>query len=369
MKKISTKFVSRCLGVPILAASALAAMVLPSSLSAFTNTTFFNTFPYFPAGMVAAETGRPVLYVAANTAVGLSHLLVINTTFGNITADIALVNVNTAAAETGATQVALNKAGTLAFVVNTGTNTVDIIDITTNSELATLQTPQIGPLPLGVRVSPNGKELWVANAQTAPGLNNGTVSVIELKSGSYGSIAQINTGGSPNEVEFNKKGSAAYVLNGVQNGFVDEINVRKFTILKNFIGEPNLNNPNPLSMDITRDNSTLYIGNFASYVNNVDIPTGTVDNSIFMFPGVGPGAQLIGQVLVSPNQKWVVCAGPTNQTCSVASTKTQAFDSYLIRFGGSVPYFIAFSQDSTTLYSGEALGTLGNTFIDVYTGF
>jgi hypothetical protein len=88
-----------------------------------------------------------------------------------------------------------------------------------------------------------------------------------------------------------------------------------------------------------------------------------------MFPSVGPGAQAIGQVLVSPDQKWVVCAGTTNATYSVASTKTQAFETYLDRFLGSVPYFIAFSEDSTTLYSGEALGVAGNQFIDVYTGF
>jgi YVTN family beta-propeller protein len=344
MKKISSKILSRILGLrlgpSILAASMVGAMVLPSSqLSAqFTLQPSINTDPYLPAGMVPTIVGKETLYVAANTTTGFSHLLVINTQFRTITADIALVNLNTATPETVASQVALNKAGTLAFVVNSGTNTVDIIDTTTNAEIKTLQTPQIGPIPIGVRVSRDGKELWVANAaNNPPVLNNGTVSVIELTDTLYTSIAQINTGGSPNEVVFNKKGSVSYVLNQVLHGFVDEVNVKKFTIIRKTIGAPNLNNPRPLSMDITKDNSTLYIGNFASYVNNVDVPTGTVDNSIFMFPGVGPGLQAIGQVLVSPDQKWVVSADPAFAAVSVASTATQTFNTFLSTFGGSVP--------------------------------
>ncbi|MBV8280288.1 MAG: hypothetical protein JO170_34195 [Verrucomicrobia bacterium] len=59
-------------------------------------------------------------------------------------------------------------------------------------------------------------------------------------------------------------------------------------------------------MAITKDNSTLYIGNRDTSVNNVDIPTGGVDDTIFMFPGISPFLQDIGQVLVSPDQKWVV---------------------------------------------------------------
>jgi YVTN family beta-propeller protein len=370
MKKIT--FVSRCFTAPILATGMLAAMVLPSSqVSAFTLTALFGTAPYFPEGMVSAATGKQTLYVAANNAAGDSYLLTINTVFGTITAAVPLTNLITHTADLHATQVAINPAGTLVFVVNSGTSTVDIVDAATNAEIKTLRAPQIGPLPIGVRVSPNGKELWVASAaNNPPFLNNGTVSVIELTDGLYTSLAQINTGGSPNTVVFNSKGSAAYVLNGNVQGFVDEVNVRKFTVIRGKIGEPDLNNPNVLSMDITKDNSTLYIGNFQSYVNNVDIPTGGVDNSIFMFPGIGSGFQAIGQVAVSPDQKYVVCADPALEATSVAKTKTQAFDTFLFTFfGGSEPYFLTFSDDSKTLYVSEAFGVVGNQYIDVWTGF
>jgi YVTN family beta-propeller protein len=354
----------------MLAAGVLAAMSLPSGVMGFTNLPSIDTAPYFPQGIVPAVTGKQTLYVAAQNGAGRSHLLVVNTQFGTITADVALINENTAANSFGATQVALNPAGTLAFVVNFTSSTVDIVDTATNTEIKTLQKPQIGPNPVGVRVSPNGKQLWVANtANNPPALNNGTVSVIELTDGLYTSLAQINTGGSPNTIDFNSKGSVSYVLNGNLNGFVDEVNVAKFLIMKNNIGTPNLNNPDFLAMAITKDNSTLYIGNSSSYVNNVDIPTGSVDNSIFMFPGIGVGLQDIGQVLVSPDQKWVVCADPDIASDSVANTVTQKFDTFIGTFFGSVPYFIAFSADSKTLYTSESFFTVGLQFIAVWTGF
>jgi YVTN family beta-propeller protein len=369
MKKISTNIVSRILGrrlgPSILAASMVAAA---SQMSAFTLQPSIDTAPYFPQGIVPAVTGKQTLYVAAQTNTGASHLLVINTQFRTITADVTLINLSTLTAEFGATQVALNPAGTLAFVVNFGTNTVDVIDTATNTEIFTFRAPQIGPAPVGVRVSPNGSQLWVANsANNPPFLNNGTVSVIDLSN--FASIAQINTGGSPNTVLFNTKGSAAFVLNNNLNGFVDSVNVAKFTIINNHIGEPNLNNPDFLAMDITSDNSTLYIGNSSSYVNNVDILSGSVDNNIFMFPGIGAGIQDIGQVLVSPDQRFVVCADLDISRVSVAKTRTQTFIRFLSTSGGSQPYFMAFSQDSTTLYTSESFFTGGNKDIAVWTGF
>jgi DNA-binding beta-propeller fold protein YncE len=365
MKKISKEFIFRRLGAPILAVSMVAAA---SQMSAFTLQPSIDTAPYFPQGIVPAITGKQTLYVAAQTATGRSHLLVINTQFNTITADVTLINLITLTPEIGATQVALNPAGTLAFVVNFTTNTVDVVDTATNTEFFTFRAPQIGPNPVGVRVSPNGSQLWVANsANNPPFLNNGTVSVINLSN--FASIAQINSGGSPNTVVFSTTGSAAFVLNGNLNGFVDLVNVAKFTIPDNDIGRPNLNNPDFLAMDITNDNSTLYIGNFESYVNNVDVLTDSVDNNIFMFPGIGVGLQDIGQVLVSPDQRFVVCADVEISRVSVAKTKTQAFLKFLSTSGGSQPYFMAFSQDSTTLYISEAFFTGGNMDIAVWAGF
>jgi hypothetical protein len=153
--------------------------------------------------------------------------------------------------------------------------TLDVIDQATNTEIATFEHNVIGPAPIGIAVSPNGKQLWVTNSATPPAFNNGTVQVIDvdLSSPAFGqALRLINTGGSPNEIVFNSKGSAAYVLNGGLTGFVDEVRVKTFDILRKNIANSELDSPNPLAMDITEDNSTLYIGNGTSYVNNVDNP-------------------------------------------------------------------------------------------------
>jgi hypothetical protein len=58
--------------------------------------------------------------------------------------------------------------------------------------------------------------------------------------------------------------AATYILNGGLTGFVDEVRVKTFDILRRNIANSELDSPNPLAMAITEDNSTLYIGNGTS---------------------------------------------------------------------------------------------------------
>jgi len=375
MKKITS--VSRCFGAPIVAAAIFAALSLPSALAAPALSTTFSTAPYAPDGLVAAPIGA-TLYAAADTGSPTfdSHFLAINTQFGTITANLPLENfsVTPVVPSRGALQIAISKDGTLLFVLNNISRTVDIVQQATNTQIGTFGFALVGPNPTGIRVSPNGKQLWVANAGTPPSFNNGTVQVIGIQVGvDFGTpIYLVNTGASPNEVVFNSKGSVAYVLNGLPTGFVDIVNAKTFKILANHVGFPNLNSPNPLSMDITKDNSTLYIGNGDTNVNNMDIPTGSIDDTIFMFPGVPIAFQEIGQTLVSPDQKWVVTADPDIASVSVASAKTNTFSQFVALPGGSIPYFMAFLGN--TLYVSNFNNTIlaptgGNKSISVITGF
>jgi YVTN family beta-propeller protein len=389
---VASRFASVRLGALIFSVGVLGAIVFPlrTVCAAPALSSVIDVSPFSPNGMVVAPNGE-TLYVAATAVpvaapakrsvlspqpLGVSELLVINTQFKTITAIVDLFNLNvTGLNEFGALQVAINKQNTLIFVGNFTSGTVDVIDQATNTEIATFEHNVIGPAPIGIAVSPNGKELWVANSATPPAFNNGTVQVIDvdLSSPTFGkALTLINTGASPNEIVFNSKGSAAYVLNGGLTGFVDEIRVKTFDILRNNIANSELDSPNPLAMDITEDNSTLYIGNGTSYVNNVDIPAGTIDNYIYMFPAISPGVQDIGQVLISPDQKWVVSADVDIGALSVVHQKTQAFDGFIELPVGSHPYFMAFRK--TTLYVSDynqmSVGTSGgNTSISVITGF
>jgi YVTN family beta-propeller protein len=356
MKKISIDV--RRLVKPIFAASMLAAVVLPASQT-FGAVGTIPTPGFEPEGLVVGPTGTQNLYVAGNTAANVSQYVVINTQFNTITAGpLTLRNLNVAGhpAEHGATTIAENPAGTLVFIVNSTSADVSVISTVTNTQIATFSAPTIGPVPAGCRVSPNGKQLWTACLATPPSFNNGTVNITSIETANFGTpVGLVNTGSSPNEVVFNSKGSVAYVQNGSipgNTGFIDEVNARKFPfkILRNNLGLNHLNNPNPVSMAITKDNSTLYVGDDLSDIVNLDIPTGDFDNLIFMFPGTPVADQQIGQVLVSPNQKFVVAAGTTLGEVTVAKTKTQLQTEYLPLPVGSIPYFMAFSPDGKILY-------------------
>ena len=380
MAKIIGKVLPRFTGLrlgALIFSGVLAAIVFPAPTThaAPALGSVIDVSPHLPNGMVAAPDGETLYVAATATAGGASKLLVINTQFGTITAIEDLFNLNVPGLkEHGALQVAINKQGTLIFVANVKSGTVDVIDQATNTERATFEHHVIGPAPLGITVSPDGKQLWVANSGTPPAFNNGTVQVIDvdLSSPSFGqALNLINTGGSPNQIVFNSKGSASYVLNGGLTGFVDEARVRTFDILRRNIANSELDSPNPLAMDITEDNATLYIGNGTSYVNNVDIPAGTIENYIYMFPGIGPDVQDIGQVLVSPDQRWIVSADIDIGAVSVVNQKTQAFDGFVQLPVGSQPYFMAFHRRTLYVsnYNQMSVGTFGgNSSISVITG-
>jgi YVTN family beta-propeller protein len=350
----------------MLAAGMLAAIVLPASQ--MLGAVVIPTPGFRPEGLVVGPTGTQNLYVAGNTPADVSTFVVINTQFNTITATLTLRNLNAAGhpVDHGATTIAENPDGTLVFVVNSVSADVSVINVATNTQIATFSAPTIGPIPAGTRVSPDGKQLWTACLAGPPAFNNGTVNVTSIESLNFGTpLALINTGSSPNEVVFNSKGTVAYVQNGstpTNTGFVDEVKVKNFHILRNDIGASHLNSPNPVSMAIAKDNATLYIGADSADIVVLDVPTGDLEANIFMFPLEPPADQQIGQVLLSPNNKFVAAAGTTLGAVTVASTKTKLQTEYIGLPAGAVPYFMAFSPNGSTLYVSnynEAISPVG----------
>jgi DNA-binding beta-propeller fold protein YncE len=373
MKKISTKFVSRCLGAPIFAAGMLAAMSLPLG-SVFAKPTIsatISTAPFQPDGLVVSHDGD-TLFVAANTATGRSELIVINTQFNTITAETPLFIDGTLLPSLGAFDVVENPAEQLVFVLNTISRTVDVISEATNAQTATFLPPNVGPRPTSIAVTPDGKELWVANSGTPPSFNNGTVQVIDSDptSGNFGkAIALINTGGSPNTIVFNSTATRAFVLNSLGHGFVDEISTITFDIIKNNIGlNPGfaINFPSPLAMAITKDNKALYIANAFTNVTRLLIPSGFPQDIIQMFAFDTPPVanQELAQVLLSPSNKRVYAAGTGSDRVTVANAVTALGMPEIKLLAGARPYFIALSPTGTTMY----VSNFNNTGIGPFGG-
>jgi YVTN family beta-propeller protein len=103
------------------------------------------------------------------------------------------------------------EAAPLAYVTNTGSNTVSVIDTATNSVVATVA---VGLIPRGVAVTPDGKHTYVAN-----GGDPGTVSVIETAGNTV--VATVPVGSDPFALAVTPDGKHVYVaisnLSGTSN--------------------------------------------------------------------------------------------------------------------------------------------------------
>jgi DNA-binding beta-propeller fold protein YncE len=361
MKKISTKVVSRFLGLrlgaPILAAAMLAAISLPSSsvYAAPIVSAVIPTPGLEPDGLAVSSDGSVLYVVADNPGTFDSNLVVINTQFNTITAVTPLFVFNTAVRSFDGIQVVENPAEQLVFILNFGNPSIDVINEATNAQIASFVSPNLGPNPTSFAVTPDGKELWVANS--GPGQNNGTVQVVNSDPTSplFGkAIALINTGGRPNTVVFNNTGTLAYVLNGGGPGWVDEIDVSTFDILKNNIAlaNGNINFARPLAMAISKDQKSLLIANGKSTLLQVDVPSGLVPNIAQMFTISNPGLkkQQQSQVLRSPGGATVYEAATGNRSVRFANTVSFLSSAPILLPAGSKPYFMALSPNGKTLY-------------------
>jgi len=118
------------------------------------------------------------------------------------------------------------------YVANYASNTVSVVDLSTNQIVATdpqavaatstaAATPGIGAGPLGVAINPAGTRVYVANYGDSTDLKtNGTVAVVDSDPTSATVntvIATITVGVRPEIIAVNPSGTAAYVTNSVGN--------------------------------------------------------------------------------------------------------------------------------------------------------
>ncbi|WP_083918742.1 beta-propeller fold lactonase family protein [Rudaea cellulosilytica] len=118
------------------------------------------------------------------------------------------------------------------YVANYSSNTVSVVDLSTNQIVATVPqtvaatttaaaTPGIGVGPLGVAINPAGTRVYVANYGDSTDLKtNGTIAVVDSDPTSATLntvIATITVGVRPEIVAVNPAGTAAYVTNSVGN--------------------------------------------------------------------------------------------------------------------------------------------------------
>lgn len=160
-------------------------------------------------------------------------------------ADLAAPPVTVPAGEHPA-HVVTDATGERAFVSDSGTNVVRVIDLRQRAEQAQIPT---GDYPHGLRLSPDGRTLYVAN------MKGGTVSVIDVVT--LKETRRIPVGLGPVQVGFSVDGKQAYVALSRENrlGLID-------TAKQQLIGKVGVGRT-PIQMMVAGDGA-VYVANQGS---------------------------------------------------------------------------------------------------------
>src|SRR6266851_1407046 len=146
------------------------------------------------------------------------------------------------------------QAQTHAYIVNTGSNSVSVIDTTSNTVVATVS---VGGSPLEVAITPDGTRAYVTNA------TDNTLSVIDTASNTV--VATVGVGAGPTAVAITPDGTRVYVTTG---DAVSVIDATSNTVVAT-VGVSGL------GVAITPDGTRAYVATFGP-VSVIDTATNTV---------------------------------------------------------------------------------------------
>lgn len=219
-----------------------------------------------PTGMAITPDGN-FLYIANNNNYGLDDLD--SVTVINL-ADNSLVTTIFDASFNQPYTITINPAGTFAYVTNSNSTTVTVINLEDNTvegQIAGFDGPS------GMVISPDGAIGYVNNYGAPGGIGSGngtTVNVVNLLTNAI--EASITVGLAPAALAMSSDGAFVYVIN-YGNGNPDNGSMSVIDTSNNSVTTPVASGlSGPFAIAITPDDNFAYITNFGS--NNF-IPIGT----------------------------------------------------------------------------------------------
>jgi YVTN family beta-propeller protein len=268
-----------------------------------------------PAGIAFNPQGT-IAYV---TNEGSGTVNVINTATNTV---INTISVGSSSLPRG---VAFNPSGTLAYVANDGAGTVNVINVATNTVVNTIT---VGSSPFGVAFSPSGTYAYVAN------YGSGTVSVINVATNTVTNT--ITVGSSPQGVAFSPSGALAYVTN-YGSDTVSVINPATNTVISTItVGTA------PRGVAFTPSGTIAYVINSGSdTVSVINVATNTIINTIT--GSVNPAG-----VAFNPSGTLAYVANYGSFTINVTDVATNTVINTITV--GTSPYGIAFNPSGTFAY-------------------
>lgn len=224
------------------------------------------------------------------------------------------------------TGVAVNAAGTRAYVSNSEGSSVSVIDTTTNAVVATVS---VGDGPLGVAVNPAGTRVYVANSVS------NRVSVIDTATNSV--ISTVVVGVRPSGIAVNQAGTRVYVTNHLDDT-VSEIDITndKNTVIGTLrVG----NKPYGLAVAGTQ----VYVTNSNASTVSV-IETAASANTVST---VRVGSNPLG-IDVNPEGTRIYVVNNGDRTVSVIDVATRTVIATVMV--GVQPGYVAFNPTGTLAY-------------------
>jgi YVTN family beta-propeller protein len=216
------------------------------------------------------------------------------------------------------TGLAFSPDGATAYVTNQYSQNVGVINVSTAQQVATI--PTAAGNPSVVRVSPDGSRLFIGTTST-------TVYIVDTQTLQI--IGTVQTGFVPNGFAVNPDGRIMYAAASL-GGNVTEFDMFTGTVLRTFnVGGK------PQDLAVTKSGKTLYVGNEAGFLNEIDLPTGQITANI---PLVG-GAFGIG---VTPDDVQAYVGIPSQGVVQVFNLQSHHLAT-TINVGGN-PRRIAFSE-------------------------
>jgi YVTN family beta-propeller protein len=236
-----------------------------------------------------------------------------------ITAVALVMLVSTASAE------AIAGGGPFAYITNSASNNVSVIDTVTNNVTATVD---VGSLPFGVAASPDGIKVYVANYLS----NN--VSVIDTATNTV--TDTVNVGSLPFGIAVNPQGTRVYVANYLNNT-VSVICTAADTVIATVdVGR------GPWEVAVSPDGKKVYVTNFNN--NNISV-IDTATNTVITSINVG---SLPFGVAVNPDGKKVYVTNADSNTVSVIDT---AMSTVIATVNvGIGPWGVAVCPDGSKVY-------------------
>ena len=248
----------------------------------------------------------------------------------------------------GPIDLAINPAGTFAYVTNSLSGTVSKIDLATDTVSSTIN---VGLLPNSVAINPAGTFAYVTN------YNSRTVSKIDLATDTVSSTISASSG--PIDVVINPAGTFAYVTD--YNGGVSKINLATDTVSVTAIRIPGLN-----EMAINTAGTFAYGASGTGRVSKINLATETVSNTIDV------GAELLTVVINTAGTfayvtNYEIVSEINLATFTVSNTIS-------VGSNGSSPYGVAINPAGTFAYVTNSNGTISKirlateTFADITVG-